>query len=399
MGLGKFIREWRELIRFKALPSEYRSIVFYAEDEASWKHFQPIVTELIEGLEKRVCYITSSVNDPILQSKNDLIEAFYIGFGSARTVLFLSLQADLMVMTMPDLANFNIKRSKYPVHYLYVFHSLVSSHMIYRHRAFDHFDSILCVGPHHVEEIRATESLYGLKPKQLVQAGYGLLDSIMDANITVNMTKGRPDDRSQTGSKRVLIAPSWGRDALLETCGRELVEVLLGANHDVTVRAHIMTMRHNPKLLAELSKLFDDNPKFTIDFDLASQGTVSDYDLLISDWSGAALEYAFGLERPVLYIDVPRKINNPEYENIGCVPIEVSLRSEIGALVSPDRLGDVPHWVEVLCGEASTWRERIRERRARCVYNVGNSGGVGASYIAKLVSSESPPRSGLGTEN
>lgn len=112
MGLGKFVREWKELIRFRALPAECRSIVFYAEDESSWKHFQPIVSELGKGFGKRVCYITSSVDDPILQNNNALIDAFYIGFGSARTVLFLSLQANLMVMTMPDLATFNIKDRK-----------------------------------------------------------------------------------------------------------------------------------------------------------------------------------------------------------------------------------------------------------------------------------------------
>ena len=91
MGLGKFVREWRELIRFKAIAPESRSIVFYAEDEASWRHFQPIISVLVEELGKKVCYVTSSVDDPILQSKNPLIEALYIGFGSARTVFFLKV--------------------------------------------------------------------------------------------------------------------------------------------------------------------------------------------------------------------------------------------------------------------------------------------------------------------
>lgn len=390
MGLGQFVREWRELFRFKALPEESRSIVFYAEDAASWKHLQPIISELAEGFGKKVCYITSSAHDPILQHENDQIEAFYIGFGSARTVLFLSLRAVVMAMTMPDLGNFNIRRSKYPVHYVYVFHSLVSTHMIYRPRAFDHFDSILCVGPHHVAEIRATESAYGHEPKELVEAGYGLLDSIINSRSA----EVQPEHVPPSQGKRVLIAPSWGPDALLETCGRELVEELLGAGHYVTVRPHPMTMRNNPKLLGELRNLFGDSPNFALDLDLASQGTVSASDLMISDWSGAALEYAFGLERPVLYIDVPRKVNNPEYQWIDCVPIEVKLRSEIGAVIAPDRLQEVPHWVEVLCNESSTWRQRIRELRARWVYNIGGSSAVGASYLAKLSSAGVPSAQG-----
>jgi YidC/Oxa1 family membrane protein insertase len=386
VNLGRFVREWRELFRFKALPNESRSIVFYAEDEASWKHLEPIISELVGGFGKKICYITSSAHDPILLNKNDQIETFYIGLGSARTVLFLSLRAGLMAMTMPDLENLNIKRSKYPVHYVYVFHSLVSTHMIYRPRSFDHFDSILCVGPHHVAEIRARESAFGLKPKEIVEAGYGLLDSIMNHNSA----EARPEDVTQSQGKRVLIAPSWGPDALLETCGRELVEELLGAGHYVTVRPHQMTMRLNPNLLGELRARFGGTPNFALDLDLASQGTVSASDLMISDWSGAALEYAFGLERPVLYIDVPRKVNNPEYQRIDCVPIEVKLRSEIGAVVAPDRLQEVPYWVEVLCSESSSWRQRIRELRSQWVYNVGNSGAVGASYLAKLSSAGDP---------
>ena len=161
---------------------------------------------------------------------------------------------------------------------------------------------------------------------------------------------------------------------------------MLGAGHFVTVRPHPMTMRHNSKLIGGLRKLFGGRPNFSLDLDLASQGTVSASDLMISDWSGAALEYAFGLERPVLYIDVPKKVNNPEYQRIDCVPIEVELRSEIGAVVAPDRLQDVPHWVEELCSEPLTWRERIRELRARWVYNVGSSGAAGAKYIAMLSS-------------
>jgi len=384
MGLGTFVREWRALFRFKALPPELRSIVFYAENDSSWKHFQPIIAELVEGFGKSICYITSSADDPVLRLDNDRIKTFYIGLSGARTVLFVSLQADVMAMTMPDLQTFHIKRSKNPVHYVYVFHSLVSTHMIYRRGAFDHFDTIFCVGPHHVDEIRATESLYGLKPKILVEAGYGLLDSILNSSFSTSDTGHIPGD----ASKRILIAPSWGPYALLETCGRELVEVLLRAGHRVTVRPHIMTMRQNLKLLSDLGKQFRDNPNFAIDLDMASQGTVHASDLMISDWSGAALEYAFGLERPVLYVDVPRKVNNPEYETIAPEPIEVKLRHEIGVVVPPDQMGEVPRWVEELCRNASIWRERIRELRAQWVYNVRNSGAVGASYIAKIAGAD-----------
>ena len=57
-----------------------------------------------------------------------------------------------------DLVNqYYLKRSKYSVHYIYVPHSLSSLHSIYRKGAFDYFDTLFCVGPHHVKEARKLE--------------------------------------------------------------------------------------------------------------------------------------------------------------------------------------------------------------------------------------------------
>ena len=156
------VREWQELGRFRKLESNDRAIVFYAEDGPSFVHFEHIIAELTQGLKLQICYVTSSVDDPILQREDPNILTFCIGFGSARTVFFKTLRADVMVMTMPDLNTFHIKTSVFPVHYIYVHHSMVSTHMVYRTGAFNHFTSILCVGPHHVSEIRAREKQLNL---------------------------------------------------------------------------------------------------------------------------------------------------------------------------------------------------------------------------------------------
>ena len=63
------------------------------------------------------------------------------------------MDVDVVVMTMPDLNQFQIKRSRFSVHYVHVQHSLVSLHMIYRKGAFDHFDTVFC-SYHHIAEIR-----------------------------------------------------------------------------------------------------------------------------------------------------------------------------------------------------------------------------------------------------
>ena len=108
------------------------------------------------------------------------LNTFFIGMGFVRDYFFQNLDTHVMVMTMPDLHNFQVKRSRHNVHYVYVQHSLVSLHMIYRHGAFDHYDTICAAGPHHVKEIRAIEAKYNLPRKNVVELGYSRLDSLIE---------------------------------------------------------------------------------------------------------------------------------------------------------------------------------------------------------------------------
>ena len=65
----------------------------------------------------------------------------------------------------------------------------LATHTIYRKGAFDHFDSIFCVGHHHIEEISATESVYNLNHKNLVAYGYGLVDKLQKNKPIKNTAK------------------------------------------------------------------------------------------------------------------------------------------------------------------------------------------------------------------
>ncbi|MFQ5916307.1 MAG: CDP-glycerol glycerophosphotransferase family protein [Candidatus Binatia bacterium] len=367
--------------RFNALASSARSIVFYAEDTTSWVHFEPIIQQLTGPMRREICYLTSSHRDPILKTENEKIRAFCIGEGVVRTFLFVNLRAGVLVMTMPDLETFHIKRSKlHPVHYVYVFHSIVSTYMTYRKGAFDHFDTVLCVGPHHIREIRATEATYGLKPKNLVEHGYGRLDRLLQEKFQRN--SDLPAGKGQ--KKWVLVAPSWGHNALLETRGVELVKILLEAGYHVTVRPHPVTQRKWPDVIQALKDRFQGDSDFLLVTDVTSEESLHASNIMVSDWSGVALEYAFGLERPVLFVDVPPKVNNPYYGDIPYEPLEVAIRSEIGLIVSPDRLSEIPAKIEKLCDDSEAFRKPIRHVRTHTVYNIGTSGAVGASYIAQI---------------
>ena len=377
-GIGSMFRASSSLRRFNRSPRDERQIVFYAESRADWAHLGPIVEELTSA-GRTISYVTSDEDDPVLSSQDGRLRAFFVGSGSVRTTFFKLVDADVVVMTLPDLETFHLKRSVHPVHYVYVFHAMVSTHMVYRKGAFDAYDTILCVGPHHVAEIRRTEEVYRLAPKELVEHGYGRLDTILQTAAE------RPAPRQAAGpGRKLLLAPSWGECSFIEApVGAELITLLLEAGHSVVLRLHPMTVRRFPKLAGEMAKRFAAGG-LRVETDMREQASLHESELMIGDWSGAALEYAFGLERPVLFIDMPQKINNPEHDRIGLATLEESIRAEIGAIVDPQDLRAGLPLVDELCADPDAFRERLREARERAVYNVGRSASVGAAHVARL---------------
>jgi YidC/Oxa1 family membrane protein insertase len=104
---------------------------------------------------------------------------------------------------------------------------------------------------------------------------------------------------------------------------------------------------------------------------------------MVSDWSGAALEYAFGFERPVLFVDVERKVNNPDYASYGIEPFEVGIRERVGGVVAPGDLGAVAPAVHALVADAPAWPARLAAIRDESIFNVGRSGEVAAAVVAE----------------
>ena len=336
-----FSKDDNDIEKFNGLDLDERSIVFYSESSVV---LYPYVEEIIRELQnksQKICYLTSRKDDPIYKNQNENIRVFYIGDSELEKMnFFLRLKARVLIMTMPDLGSYHIKRSKeFPVHYIYTFHSMNSTHMEFQKSAFDQFDSVFCAGPYQVKELRATEQLYDLKQKNLVECGYGLLDKL----IKLRSSFTQKNFLSKNNKKNILIAPSWGKQNLLESVGVELVKILLDAGYHVTVRPHPMTVKKSPKVIKQIKERFEKNPDFLLDTNTSSFEQLFSSYALITDWSGIGYEYAFVCERPVIYVDVPKKAHNKEYEKIQLIPFEISIRDKIGEVVSIQNIENIPN--------------------------------------------------------
>lgn len=367
-----FFKHLRNVIAFNQLDPQERQIVFYSEGKNYWVHLKGMVEQLLAQTDITICYVSSSANDPGLHQNHHRLLSFLIDESWVRNWWFENLQANLLVLSMPDLHQYQVKRSKYPVHYIYVQHSLVSKHMVYRKGAFDYYDSIFCAAPHHLKEIRALEKQYGLPPKDLYQHGYSRLDSIIqNAKHTQKNAAKSPT--------HVLIAPSWGSKNITEAFGLKLVNKLLAEGFVVTLRPHPQTVKYSRKLIDSIVNLNKDNPKFFYEYNVDGESSLHDSDIMISDWSGAALDYAFGLGKPVLFIDVPKKINNEAYEAIKLIPFEESIRTKIGAIMPTSELDHVAQWIK----RCLMKKPQVSDQQLP--FNMGQVDKIGAELIMEVL--------------
>lgn len=354
-----------------------KHLVFYSESSGFYKYYKGIIEYLLKNTNIVIHYITSDPDDAVfeLSKEENRMRAYYIGEKKLITMM-MKMEADIVVMTMPDLENFHIKRSyvRKDIEYIYVPHGMDSLNMTMRTGSVDHYDTVLCVGKHQREEIVKTEQMYQLPPKHLVDWGYSLLDEMRQEYIAL---KERHDDHQ----KKILIAPSWQQDNIVDSCLETILDELCKKDYKIIVRPHPQHVRHKKEKLEFLKEKYCSNPDVEIQMDFSSNSTVFEADLMITDWSGIAYEYAYTTQKPVLFINTPMKIMNPEYEKIEVVPLNVYLREKIGCSLDTNVLNQLGDKIEFLLTNSDKYYDKIGEFVNEYVYNIGKSSEVGAKYI------------------
>jgi len=385
----ELLKSWSAWRQYRKLSADWRNIVFYSESGQDWHYFEPLLTELNDDLQRKVTYVTSDPNDMGLKRQHELFRSICIPEGFFLTLHFNFQKADVVVMTMMDLGNLQLKKSINPVHYVYLFHSLGSTHMVDHANSYDAYDSLFCVGPHHVAELRKRESIQGLEARNLFEYGHPRLENLLVVAMSYQMSATQAVASSTT---TVLIAPTWGDQSIFNTCGDELTGLLLDAGYHVIVRPHYQTLKMTPEVIEKLRAKYGDRDNFEYQDRMGESESLFRSDILICDWSAMAIEYALGLEKPVLFIDLPRRIRNPDWRSLGIEPQEAAFRELAGDIVSPQNLDEAPQKIDHLLQDQESFRQRMQKLRSKMVFNIGNSIQVGATEIARLADEKASER-------
>ena len=177
------------------------------------------------------------------------------------------------------------------------------------------------------------------------------------------------------------IAPSWQADNIVDSCLDELLDVLKEKNYNIIVRPHPQHVRHRKEYMESLKEKYKSYSNIEIQTDFSSSNTVMESDLVITDWSSIAYEFAFTTKRPVLFINTPIKIMNPKYKRIDTVPINIWMRDRIGASLETDELEKAGDKVDELINGSEEYRRIITDFVNEYVYNLGRSAEIGGKYI------------------
>lgn len=349
-----------------------RKLVFFSEKDIYFQTFQPFIEEILSQSSVEFSYITSDSKDPILLQKNPRLHAFY--FKSFLKAVFDKIDARAFVLTMPDLQTYHLKRSEKTKEYIYCFHSFSSTHLQYNERAFDAFDTIFCVGAHHLKEIKKREEKFGLKTKKLLPVGYPRIDKISE-------TYENNYSNVKTTPQKILIAPTWSMASLLENGIDELIRQLSKTPFEKVLRPHPEFLKRRPKLAKKIKARLALLPNFIFEDTLLNEQNLYEADILITDRSGIAFEYAFGLKKPVIFIETPMKIHNPNYKALRLDAIEIVLREQVGISLKLEELPKINEHIATLLKNQALWKEKLTHLDEKYLFNPMQSAKCGSSYL------------------
>ena len=94
----------------------------------------------------------------------------------------------------------------------------------------------------------------------------------------------------------------------------------------------------------------------------------------------------------MIYVDVPKKAHNKEYEKIQLVPFETSIRDKIGEVVSPQNIKIMPERIKFLYGHVNNFQNKIQKIRNDTIFNIGESGKVTANEIIRIINEKVPTK-------
>lgn len=304
-------------------------IIFFIENLSHFRFVEKLFNYFYEkNANIHLLCLDIPFGDRIYKSDNLTIQVLDSDLEKIKTLK--NLTGELFITTTPSLGSSIFPKSAMPKNkrptYVYVFHSLVSPNEMYTKGSFDGFDILLSPSELISEQLKPLIS----KTAQVFTTGYLLFDKIQKFEYKDKFVKD------------VLIAPTWGSKGLDEIIHNidKIKNFVDRLDLKAIFRPHPMTS------LDRLKKI-----PFDIDTD-KDLDNLHSYKYLITDYSGIALEFFYLTGRPVIFLDVTKKIKRKipvlSKEEKQYLLIENEMRNLIGKSFSLSELASLTSFPKIL---------------------------------------------------
>jgi len=332
----KILKNLFEFFRLFKIINKYANqnfkIVFYSENQTYQKYSYILLNYLAENYPDEVLYVSSDKND-VLENKK--IIYLHIGNQFLLQFFFLKLKAKNLITTTTDLGNNILSKTKKVKNYIYYFHSPVSTTKVYTAKAFDNYDTILCIGEFQKNEIQKREEIENINKKKLIECGYFYFE-YLNKKINQNII---PDE--------ILLAPSWNYDEknFINEDFDLIIEHLIENNLKIRFRPHPEHLKRSSKFINYLKDKYS-SKDFIFDNEIENYISMEKAKCLITDNSGIAIEYILILKKPVFYFESKYKIHNKDvgkFEDM--FNIEEYIKKEFGYIFEKTQIKNLKEFI------------------------------------------------------
>jgi len=346
-------------------------LVIYSDSKRYWNTFEPICDEL-EARGVDTVFMTSSPDDPALSKEYKHIRTEFIGEGNKAFTRLNMLNATLVFCTTPGLDVLQWKRSRSVDYYVHIMHAPRDA-ASYRMFELDYFDAILFSGQVQIDQIRELEKLRGLPKKELRIVGIPYMDEMMK-----RVEAAGPAPKSDKTT--VLLAPSWGVSSLLVRYGETMIKNLLDTGYHVIIRPHPQSFTADKEVIDRLMAEFPNSENLEWNRDNDNFEVLRRSDIMISDFSGVMLDFAFIFDKPVIYADIEFDKGQYDYYFLKEEPWSLTMLPKIGMGLTIDNAAGVKDLIE----ECLT-NPKFKETRAQAREEIWQCRGEGASNTADYI--------------
>ena len=268
--------------------------VIYSDHKRYWNVFEPICDEF-ERRGVDVVFYTSSEDDPALSKNYEHVKCEFIGEGNKAFAKLNMLNASVLLATTPGLDVYQWKRSKDVDYYIHIPHS-PSDILTYRMFGLDYYDAILVNGAFQGDQVRQLEAIRNIKKKEIEIVGLPYMDRMIQ-----QLKAAKPLEKNDEIT--VLVAPSWGKSAILGKYGEKFLDAILKTGYHIIVRPHPQSYTSEKELIDNLQKKYPNSDQLEWNRDNDNFEVLRKSDIMISDFSGVIFDFVLVFDKPIIYAD------------------------------------------------------------------------------------------------